>query len=798
MEKQLNSYLNSDRRINRLRSAKLQAKWKEVCENEQRSKQRNTQLLQKFDQIKEQINLFDVRSEKLRQMKEQYEDYIESLYPRWKDNVEEWKKHKELDKEQQEKMKMESHQRNIELIEHSHYNMPTKSFIQSQQQYQHQQQEQQQQQQQQQQYPYHSQQPFNPPQQQQPYHPPQQQQAYRPQQQESLQYQYHQQLVRNQYVGDRLEEQKLPQGNQTMNDTYELDKKRRSEDFAYYEQQKNQTYSKSPVAPRDSTTLDDYDDADEESSAKDPPPMRIEVSKKEMKNVKTTPPIPAPQPRRSIIDEDGSSASDSRFSPERTTEDIYPISPRLSSVPPEKVTLQGFFRMLEELNYILPQAHPRQMFYKAGLHVDESERRELLINADKGASGLVDDRITPEKLSSIILDQLPAIVQNLEGGYLWSDKLVKNPPIEKTYESVRKFIDEPSRALWQNLWEHFMHLTLYKFMKPNVLAQTFAGHLLRSGVTLDLERKKDFACQTNLITVEEQRRGRQTTFATDSFDIILSGIPKDRLSVLTLSKITEVLLDEAASKASDDLMDLQDITSDSGYGGSTFNDNHKFNDVAINLLEALVKASNPNNVVSTPDSAEAVDNILLVSPRPRTSKSPVPNLALQENLIEEDPEPPIGLQTQTTQSSLQSSGAQENALSDAYQRNRLLLTGSGTLQSAGDISDDSSEDSLEKAIRAVQSKPTSESIELKHKDEPRSSATSTFSVSPRSPPPITPRTPRTTSQPAKQKINPLASLSSNKNKLFNDSDTDEDMEKINTGQSKADDDDDFENDDFYR
>ncbi|CAD5119015.1 DgyrCDS7668 [Dimorphilus gyrociliatus] len=612
MEKQLNSYLNSDRRINRLRSAKLQAKWKEVCENEQRSKQRNTQLLQKFDQIKEQINLFDVRSEKLRQMKEQYEDYIESLYPRWKDNVEEWKKHKELDKEQQEKMKMESHQRNIELIEHSHYNMPTKSFIQSQQQYQHQQQEQQQQQQQQQQYPYHSQQPFNPPQQQQPYHPPQQQQAYRPQQQESLQYQYHQQLVRNQYVGDRLEEQKLPQGNQTMNDTYELDKKRRSEDFAYYEQQKNQTYSKSPVAPRDSTTLDDYDDADEESSAKDPPPMRIEVSKKEMKNVKTTPPIPAPQPRRSIIDEDGSSASDSRFSPERTTEDIYPISPRLSSVPPEKVTLQGFFRMLEELNYILPQAHPRQMFYKAGLHVDESERRELLINADKGASGLVDDRITPEKLSSIILDQLPAIVQNLEGGYLWSDKLVKNPPIEKTYESVRKFIDEPSRALWQNLWEHFMHLTLYKFMKPNVLAQTFAGHLLRSGVTLDLERK------------------------------------------------------------------------------------------AINLLEALVKASNPNNVVSTPDSAEAVDNILLVSPRPRTSKSPVPNLALQENLIEEDPEPPIGLQTQTTQSSLQSSGAQENALSDAYQRNRLLLTGSGTLQSAGDISDDSSEDSLEKAIRAVQ------------------------------------------------------------------------------------------------
>lgn len=101
---------------------------------------------------------------------------------------------------------------------------------------------------------------------------------------------------------------------------------------------------------------------------------------------------------------------------------------------------------------------------------------------------------------------------------------------------------------------------------------------------IDATVKKDFACQTNLISYDEDRREFQSTFNIDSFDMILTKIPKDRLNIATLSKITELLLDEAASKASDDLMDLQDITSDSGYAGSTCNDNHRFNDVMSNYI----------------------------------------------------------------------------------------------------------------------------------------------------------------------------------------------------------------------
>lgn len=166
----------------------------------------------------------------------------------------------------------------------------------------------------------------------------------------------------------------------------------------------------------------------------------------------------------------------------------------------------------------------------------------------------------------------------------------------------------------------------------------------------------------------------------------------------------------------------------------------------------------------------------------------VPNLALQEVLVEEDdvPLPSLGLQTQTTQSSLQSSGPQENALckmkffcitltrnfflscltAEAYKQNRLLLTGSGTIQSNMDVSDESSEDSLEKVFKAAHSQPSSEPLDVKSKDEPKSAATSSLSISPRSPPPITPRTPRNISQKSKPSNNLLASLSSKNSKIF--------------------------------
>lgn len=271
--------------------------------------------------------------------------------------------------------------------------------------------------------------------------PPQQQyqaqyqQHYQPQKQQHQdhQQQYYQQPQRNQYPSERQEDQRLPPRNQPMDDTYTLPKNRMSDDYSIEEHQKVRTEPKQTFV-NESSIVDEDEDADEESSAKETPPMRVEFKSTRSASIPSQPPIPV---KRQPTDEDASIASDDRFSPERTTEDVYPISPRASAPRKEKVTLQGFFKMLEELNFVLPQSHPRQMFYKPGIHVEENERRELLSNADKGAFRLLDDRITPEKLSSIILDQLPSIVQNLEGGYLWSDKLVKNPPVEKTCESIR-------------------------------------------------------------------------------------------------------------------------------------------------------------------------------------------------------------------------------------------------------------------------------------------------------------------------------------------------------------------------
>lgn len=272
---------------------------------------------------------------------------------------------------------------------------------------------------QQQQYQSQNQQHYQPPKQ--PYQNPQQQ--------------YYQQQQPYQYQSERQEEQRLPQpGDQTMDNTYTIPKTRISEQYSLEDHPGEQNQPKHTFV-NESVTLDEDEDADEESSAKEIMPISVKV-----KSNKPSPPVPPQQSiaiARQPTDEDVSTTSDDRISPDRGAEDIYPISPRLSAPQQEKVTLQGFFKMLEELNSVLPQSHSRQMFYKSGIHVDENERRELLNNADKGAFKLLDDRITSEKLSCIILDQLPSIVQNLEGGYLWPDRLVKNPPIERSYESVR-------------------------------------------------------------------------------------------------------------------------------------------------------------------------------------------------------------------------------------------------------------------------------------------------------------------------------------------------------------------------
>ncbi|XP_052273957.1 centrosomal protein kizuna-like isoform X3 [Dreissena polymorpha] len=101
LEAQLQAYCQSDEKMAKLRAVKLQSYWRRICEDERRSKQRNAQLLRDLDRMEANMATLDARREKLKHMKEQYFDYIERTYPKWRELVEQ-KKQEHMNKQQQQ------------------------------------------------------------------------------------------------------------------------------------------------------------------------------------------------------------------------------------------------------------------------------------------------------------------------------------------------------------------------------------------------------------------------------------------------------------------------------------------------------------------------------------------------------------------------------------------------------------------------------------------------------------------------------------------------------------------------
>ncbi|ESO94328.1 hypothetical protein LOTGIDRAFT_232557 [Lottia gigantea] len=87
LENQLKTYFRSDQRLAKLKVVKLNNYWKKVCQDEQRSKERNEQLLREFERIDSHLASMGDRTEKLRALKKQYEESIERKYPNWRELV---------------------------------------------------------------------------------------------------------------------------------------------------------------------------------------------------------------------------------------------------------------------------------------------------------------------------------------------------------------------------------------------------------------------------------------------------------------------------------------------------------------------------------------------------------------------------------------------------------------------------------------------------------------------------------------------------------------------------------------
>ncbi|XP_062584557.1 centrosomal protein kizuna-like isoform X2 [Saccostrea cucullata] len=87
LERQLQILCRKDDRLAKLRASKLQAYWKRVCEDQRRSQQRNQNIIREFSRIDTHLTTVSAKTERLRLLKKQYEEYIERTYPLWKERV---------------------------------------------------------------------------------------------------------------------------------------------------------------------------------------------------------------------------------------------------------------------------------------------------------------------------------------------------------------------------------------------------------------------------------------------------------------------------------------------------------------------------------------------------------------------------------------------------------------------------------------------------------------------------------------------------------------------------------------
>lgn len=88
LEREMFAMMKSDKRLQKLRAAKLRSYWQQVCEREKRARERNEDLLQDFQNLEMKIAAMEAKSKKLRAMKMEYDEKVKQMYPKWRQEVE--------------------------------------------------------------------------------------------------------------------------------------------------------------------------------------------------------------------------------------------------------------------------------------------------------------------------------------------------------------------------------------------------------------------------------------------------------------------------------------------------------------------------------------------------------------------------------------------------------------------------------------------------------------------------------------------------------------------------------------
>lgn len=81
----------SKQKLSKMEASRLEIQWKKICDQEKRSKERNRELLKEFERVEQHAYMLAVKTDRLKSYKQQYENYINKMYPRWKEDLEKYR-----------------------------------------------------------------------------------------------------------------------------------------------------------------------------------------------------------------------------------------------------------------------------------------------------------------------------------------------------------------------------------------------------------------------------------------------------------------------------------------------------------------------------------------------------------------------------------------------------------------------------------------------------------------------------------------------------------------------------------
>nr|XP_039259997.1 centrosomal protein kizuna-like isoform X1 [Styela clava] len=88
LEREMFSMMRSDKKLQNIRAVKLRSYWKQICEREEKARERNKELLHDFEEMELKLSVMETKTSKLQKMKVEYDEKVKQMYPQWRKEVE--------------------------------------------------------------------------------------------------------------------------------------------------------------------------------------------------------------------------------------------------------------------------------------------------------------------------------------------------------------------------------------------------------------------------------------------------------------------------------------------------------------------------------------------------------------------------------------------------------------------------------------------------------------------------------------------------------------------------------------